>query len=33
LDNLEPVPDMEMNLGADFASSAGALLDDLFKGN
>jgi predicted regulator of Ras-like GTPase activity (Roadblock/LC7/MglB family) len=33
LDNLEPIPAMDMSLGADFASSAGALLDDLFKGN
>ncbi|MFN3265821.1 MAG: roadblock/LC7 domain-containing protein [Deinococcales bacterium] len=33
IDRLEPAPEISMNLGADFASSAGALLDDLFKGN
>ncbi len=33
IENLEPMPDMDMNLGADFASSANALLDDLFKVN
>ncbi len=33
IENLEPMPDMDMNLGADFALSAGALLDDLFKSN
>ncbi len=34
IENLEPMPAMDMAIfGADFASSAGALLDDLFKSN
>jgi predicted regulator of Ras-like GTPase activity (Roadblock/LC7/MglB family) len=33
IENLEPMPEMDMKLGSDFASSAGALLDDLFKNN
>jgi predicted regulator of Ras-like GTPase activity (Roadblock/LC7/MglB family) len=33
IENLEPMPQDAMNLGTDFASSAGALLDDLFGGN
>jgi predicted regulator of Ras-like GTPase activity (Roadblock/LC7/MglB family) len=33
LESLGPLEMPEMNFGADFASSANALLDDLFKGN
>jgi predicted regulator of Ras-like GTPase activity (Roadblock/LC7/MglB family) len=34
IENLEPMPAMDMGLlGEDFASSANALLDDLFKSN
>jgi predicted regulator of Ras-like GTPase activity (Roadblock/LC7/MglB family) len=33
LEALGPLEMPDFNLGADFASSAGALLDDLFKGN